>query len=521
MQSLQCLRYGGLLMVGVMTMAAVGAAEPRQESFAVAAAGAPWTVGKRARVESSTECTPDGEATVRVRLQGPPALAERFAEPNSLVLPVQGSHPGNRADWRVTLVSFWVRPLTTSDEPLTCVLRRGYGEAVPLDRTEWRRIAVTTWGPSRLYLRDLRQLDFRTALPPENTAFLLGPVHVHLEEHLLRWTSANRGPFTVNGLWWLQENEGAYIRLPRRAAAVDATVWNGAQHPAGGRVRFRTDSGTLRLRVDHGNDSFPWPVMSSMAMAGIELYEGPPGQEVFRWVATPVSAKDAYELAVPVATDGYLHEYTLYLPMYARLKTLDIGLDPEARIEPPTPFRLPRPVVFYGTSFVQGGCASRGSMNFPAILGRKLGVDIVNLGFAGDGRCEPQIADCLAEIEAACFVMGPILNDLPLMRERYAPFVARLRQRRPATPIVLMTRLHTVGQEKPYAVNGLVQEVHDAMRAAGDHRVWLFDAFALYGDSGFYPSADGVHPSDYGFMQIADALAPTLTAVLGELAPAP
>jgi hypothetical protein len=41
----------------------------------------------------------------------------------------------------------------------------------------------------------------------------------------------------------------------------------------------------------------------------------------------------------------------------------------------------------------------------------------------------------MAEIEAACFVMGPILNDLPLMTEYYPRFVARLRERWPTTPI--------------------------------------------------------------------------------------
>ena len=507
--------YGGLLMAAILMGVGSGAEAPRQVSFTVPVAAAPWVGGKRARVEPSAERTPDGEATVLVRLREPSAPDERFSEDNSLSLSALSGRPEDKADWRVDSVSFWVKPVSASPQPLTFVLRRGYGETVSLATPEWRQVEARAWGPSPLYLREVGQIAFRTALPPEGAAFVVGPVQFHLEERLLRWQAGSSGAFTVNGLCWLQENEGAYIRLPRRVSAVNAGVWTFAQHPSGGRLRFRTNSGTLRLRIDHGNDGFPWPVMSSMAMAGIELYEGPPGQMVFRWVATPVSAKEPYELALPVRADGQMREYTLYLPMYAKLKSLDLGLDPEARLEPPTAFRLPRPVVFYGTSFVHGGCASRGSMNFPALVGRKLGLDIVNLGFAGDGRCEPEIADCLAEIEAACFVMGPILNDLPLMRERYAAFVARLRQRWPETPMVLMTRLHTVGQETPYAVNGLVQEVCAAMRATGDRHVHVFDAFTLYGDSAFYPSADGLHPSDYGFMLIADALAPVLAGVLG------
>jgi hypothetical protein len=509
------LRIGGILMAGFAAMAAAGETAPRQADFTVPVAVAAWQVGTRAQVADSTERTPDDEATVLIRLAGDSAPDQRFSEQNSLVLTELAGRPRDLADWRVMVASFWLKPLTPSPEPLLAVLRRGYGETVPLAGNEWRRVEIRTWGPAPLYLREVHQLAFRTALPPAGTAFLIGPVQFRVEERLLRWRPAAGGDFTVNGLWWLKENEGAFIRLPRRVAEVNRGVWNCAQHPAGGRIRFRTDSTTLKLRVDHGNDGFPWPMMSSMAMAGIELYEGPPGDSVFRWVATPVSAKEPYELSVPVPTDGKLHEYTLYLPMYAKLATFDLGLDPEARLEPPGDFRQAKPIVFYGTSFVQGGCASRGSMNFPAIVGRRLGMDIVNLGFAGDGQCEPEIGECMAGIDASCFVMGPILNNLPLMRQRYAPFVDSLRRRWPETPILLMTRLHTVGQQTPYAVNGLVREVHDTMRAAGDRNVHLFDSFALYQDGGFYPTADGVHPSDYGFMLISDALAPALAEILG------
>jgi hypothetical protein len=497
-----------------MTGAAAGI-EPQQATFSVPMVDAPWVGGTRAVIETSDERTPDGDAVARVRLNGPAAPDERQSETNSLILSSLPDRPTDKADWRVRSVSFWVKPVVVSDQPVTFVVRRGYGESIALDTSAWRRVETCAWGNSPLYFSEVKQIALRTALPPEGTVFLVGPLQFRLDERPLRWLAANSNPFEVNGLWWLKENEGAYIRLPRRVASVNAGVWNMAQHPSGARVRFKTDSRTLKLRIDHGKDSFPWPMMSSMAMAGLELYEGPPEQMIFRWVATPASAKQAYDLTVPIVSRGEMKEYTLYLPMYAKLVSLDIGLDPDAVIEPPTPFRCPKPVVFYGTSFVQGGCASRGSMNFPAILGRKLGADIINLGFAGDGRCEPQIADCMAELDAACFVMGPILNDLPLMTKYYPRFVARLRERWPTTPILLMTRLHTVGQSTPYEVNALVQEVHRKMVDSGDRKVWLFDAFALYGDSGFYPTADGVHPTDYGFMTISDALAPILAEVLG------
>lgn len=330
----------------------------------------------------------------------------------------------------------------------------------------------------------------------------------------LCWRPAGDGAFAVHGLAWFKENDGAFLRLPRRAAAINPKAWAMAHHPAGARVRFRTDATTLRLRIDHGGDSFPWPMMSSLAMAGIELYEGAPGQEVFRAVVTPASAAAPYEVSLTAPAERTWRDCTLYLPMYARLKALDIGLDAAAGLAAPTPLRLDRPVVFYGSSFVQGACAARGSMAYPAILGRRLGVDIVNLGFAGDGTCEADMAACLADIDAASFVMGPILNDLPLMQERYAAFIDILRRQRPQMPIVLMTRLHTLGQREPYAVNAIVEAVYARHRERGDRLIHLVDAYALYGDGSEYPTCDGVHPTDHGFRRIADALEPVLLAAL-------
>ena len=332
------------------------------------------------------------------------------------------------------------------------------------------------------------------------------------------WQPANATPFTVNGLWWLKENDGVYNRLPLRPGAlenVQAGVQRYAAYPAGGRVRFQTDSVRLGLRIDHDQDRLSWKELSVMAMAGIELYEGPPQEMVFRKIARPASGSEPYEVEFGPFPDGRMREFTLYLPMYAKLGSLEIALDPGAKVEPPSPFVLARPVVFYGTSFIQGGCASRASMNLPSQVGRMLAIDTINLGFAGDGRCELEVAELVAEIDAACFVMGPILNRLELMRENYPRFIAALRRRHPDRPILLMTRLHTVGQSEPYEVNALVREVYETMCAAGDRNIHFFDAFPLYADGSIHPTVEGLHPSDLGFKIIADALAPEIKKICG------
>ena len=48
----------------------------------------------------------------------------------------------------------------------------------------------------------------------------------------------------------------------------------------------------------------------------------------------------------------------------------------------------------------------------------------------------------------------------------------------------------------------------------GIYTLSLHDALPIC-DGDFYPTADGVHPSDHGFMLIGDALAPALAGILG------
>src|SRR5438132_206800 len=55
----------------------------------------------------------------------------------------------------------------------------------------------------------------------------------------------------------------------------------------------------------------------------------------------------------------------LYLPLYRPVKVLGIALHPDATIARARRFASAKPVVFYGTSITQGGCASRSGMSYP------------------------------------------------------------------------------------------------------------------------------------------------------------
>src|SRR6185436_7835587 len=98
-----------------------------------------------------------------------------------------------------------------------------------------------------------------------------------------------------------------------------------------------------------------------------------------------------------------------------------------------------KPIVFYGTSITQGGCASRPGMVHTAIVGRRLEMPVINLGFSGNGRMEQEVTDLLTEIDAAVYVIDCLPNmSAKDVEEKTEPLVRTLRKARPTTPILLV-----------------------------------------------------------------------------------
>ncbi len=88
-------------------------------------------------------------------------------------------------------------------------------------------------------------------------------------------------------------------------------------------------------------------------------------------------------------------EYAAYLPLYNGVQSMSIGVEKTATFEGLAP--RPKPIVFYGTSITHGACASRPGMVHTAILGRKLDLPVVNLGFSGNGRMDQAVGSTLCK----------------------------------------------------------------------------------------------------------------------------
>lgn len=338
----------------------------------------------------------------------------------------------------------------------------------------------------------------------------------------LTWHSAVDGSFTIRGLGWFEENNRSFCRLPHRAEAIiRPDVWHLAQAPSSARVCFRTDSTRLSLRHENAHPA-NMGHFAATGSDGLFVYEGEPLQERPWNMSTPELGQTFREKEIAKDLPRRMRTFTIYLPLYAPLKKLEIGLDAVAVVEPPTPCRLPGPLVVYGTSITQGGCASTAGGDFVSTVGRRLNLDVINLGFSGNGRGEPELAELLAEIDAAAYVLDYCANtDTEGLDKTLPVFIDILRHKRPTTPIILLSKIHYYSEwfvsgdrQAAEAQRDVLIKHYSARRAAGDAHIHFIDGWSLVGAGEDLASVDGAHQTNQGFALMAERLLLPLRHVL-------
>jgi hypothetical protein len=149
-------------------------------------------------------------------------------------------------------------------------------------------------------------------------------------------------------------------------------------------------------------------------------------------------------------------------------------------------------------------------------------VDFVNLGFSGNGRGEPELAEAMAEIEASCYVLDFAVNcpTVDELEERYTPFLAILREAHPETPIICVTPIFSTN-EVLNPDSAKQEPMREIIRAAvrerieeGDTKIRLVEGYTMLGPDDREGLVDITHPNDIGFVSMAEGLEPHLRAAL-------
>ncbi len=315
-------------------------------------------------------------------------------------------------------------------------------------------------------------------------------------------------------LYGVKHIDGCYRRLPEEVArATSEGVEYLHRQTAGGRIRFVTDSPYIAIHATLNSvDKMPhFPMTGS---AGYDLYRN--GIYIGTYVPS-VGTEIAFESVLNIEEKGVEAEYVINFPLYCGINKLYLGLKEGSSLKAPSAYALPLPVVYYGSSITQGGCASRPGNAYMAILSRLLHIDHINLGFSGSACGEDAMIDYIASLEMSAFVCDYDHNapSNEHLRDTHEKLYRAVRKAHPALPILFLTRpkYHLF----PYEVERvqIVRDTYEKALSEGDKNVYFIPGPELLSEEARECAlVDNTHPSDAGFVSMAYKILPVLKEML-------
>lgn len=340
-------------------------------------------------------------------------------------------------------------------------------------------------------------------------------LETNIEREGLVFKDIDEQPFKIYGVY--RDGE-CYRRMPRSVAecSVQGTVEDLARHTSGGRVRFVTDSPYIAVKLVLP-DCIAYPHLTYECSTGVDMYTNDGGGDRFRKAfLPPMDMKGGYEGVYDFGEGEPIRTVTLNMPLYNGVYRMYVGLKEGSTLLPPPDYALEKPIVYYGSSITQGGCASRPGACYQAIIARRLDANFINLGFSGSARGEIPIAEYIASLDMSMFVLD-YDHNAPTPEELLAthkPFFDVIRAKNPTLPIIIMPKPRYYRGEIESRRAGIVRATYEAAIANGDENVYFIDGPALMSEVLDDGTVDTVHPTDAGFRSMANAIAPVIRRVL-------
>ncbi|HNW56500.1 MAG TPA: SGNH/GDSL hydrolase family protein [Bacteroidales bacterium] len=315
-------------------------------------------------------------------------------------------------------------------------------------------------------------------------------------------------------------NEGNYHRFPAEYKdSVRKDVWDLSLDCTGISVRFATNSPYIKVRWQ-SLSSFSMDHMASTGVRGVDLYAMIDGE--WRYVSTGrVKGKENEYMLIQTNRKEF-REYLLNLSLYNGIDSLYIGIKSDADISKPKKDYLTakKPVVYYGTSIAQGGCASRPGLAFTNILSRKLDRAFINFGFSGNGNCEMSVGNIMCRIDAALYVLDCNPNTRSdEVYDRTVNLVRLLKKRRPETPVLLVESIRfenilsgSVAME-PVKKNAELYRAYKFLKGSGIRGLYYKKSDGMIGFD-HEGTVDGIHPNDIGMLRMAESLEPVIEKII-------
>lgn len=321
-----------------------------------------------------------------------------------------------------------------------------------------------------------------------------------------------KAPFEIFGLYGDPEKNG-YCRLPEDVAKATSTdVADLYKHPSGGRIRFKTNSGKIVLKVKgkYSSSGHTTPMMRR----GADVYIDTPRGSIFAGALKPNGEIESTETINLPAGEK---EITIFMPIFGQVESFEIGLCDDATLSAHSPYTHNVPVVFYGSSITQGACASRPGRAYEALISRKYDLNYIGLGFSGSCKAEKAIVDYMATLEMSAFVSDYDHNapSHDYLRETHHRLYETIREKHPNIPYFMISKPDFHFDEGNIGRRDIIMQSYLDARAKGDKNVYFIDGSAFFnGQTVSDLTLDTTHPNDEGFRRMADYIGDVLAKVM-------
>ena len=320
-------------------------------------------------------------------------------------------------------------------------------------------------------------------------------------------------------------NDGEFKRLPKDVAkATSEGVFWLHNNTAGGRLKFRTASNVFAIK---GEEKFigVMPHMPLYGQAGFSVYvDGIYAGSVSPLYIDVEQRKDdiiyfdgMVDLSKQAFNRTIIHDVEIYFPLYYNVQKLFVGVEKGCEVLKPKEYAVTLPVLFYGSSITQGGCASHPGNDYPSILSRKLDFDFINLGFSGNGKAEDSIVEYIVGLDCSVYVMDYDHNapSLEYLERTHYPMYEKIRKAHPNAPIIFMSKPDCDYRYESELFREKIKQSYKKARKSGDKNVYFVSGTRLFGkDCRDACAVDNCHPNDLGFYRMAKTLEPLMKKLL-------
>lgn len=318
-------------------------------------------------------------------------------------------------------------------------------------------------------------------------------------------------PFSLYGLM----PTTPFLRFPLETAQrVSPGVEALCHNTAGGRLRFKTTSKRVVLRVCYDGITH-FSHMPFTGTTGFDMYIFANGNYSYAGsFIPPADCGNNFDSEI-ILPDNSLRDITINFPLYNSVKTVFIGLEENAELSPTDGYTNEKPIVYYGSSITQGGCASRPGNSYQALISRRFNIDYYNFGFSGSALGEIPMAEYIADLPMSLFFLDYDHNspNPEHLKAHHESFFLTVREKNPNLPVIMATKTDIPrspdAERDTEARRRVVCETYENALKRGDRNVMFIDGGTVFTNAldlsapADSCTVDGCHPNDLGFACMA------------------